>query len=250
VWTRGWAGELAFGAADWRRFLSNYREAIVHWALLAEREDLDGLFVGHELASSTAADPERWRALIGDVRRLYAGTLSYCANWDEAPRIPFWDALDLIGVSFYAPLAKEPTNDPARLRAGAAQALATLHGVARRFGRPVLVAELGYAPTVNAAVRPWDDSPAPADAALQRACFEATVSAMDPAEWLAGAYFWKWGSAPLAARATGDAFDPRGKPAEAVILRALKAWQARPVRVPPAAAGEAERQPADHGGRR
>jgi hypothetical protein len=99
VWTRGWAGELAFGAADWRRFLSNYREAIVHWALLAEREDLEGLFVGHELGSSTAADPERWRALIGDVRRLYTGTLSYCANWDEAARVPLWDALDMIGVS-------------------------------------------------------------------------------------------------------------------------------------------------------
>src|SRR5262249_25091822 len=80
VWTGGWAGELAFGPAGWQRFFAGYGEVLLHWAILAEREGLDGLFVGHELASSTAAAPDRWRALIGTVRRVYGGTLSYCAN--------------------------------------------------------------------------------------------------------------------------------------------------------------------------
>src|SRR5262249_45554964 len=159
VWTRGWAGELAFGPAGWQRFFAGYGEVLLHWAILAEREGLDGLFVGHELASSTAAAPDRWRALIGTVRRVYGGTLSYCANWDEAARVPFWDALDVVGVSFYAPLASGPGREPSRLRAGAAQALAGLHAVSRRWGRPVLLAELGYPRTANAAAPPPGESP-------------------------------------------------------------------------------------------
>jgi len=155
--------------------------------------------------------------MIGRVNRVYAGPLSYDANWDEVARVPFWDALDLIGVSFFAPLSDQPTHDPARLKAGADKALTALRDVARRAGRPVLVAELGYPPTVNAALRPWDGTTA--------------IAAMDPHEWLAGAYFWRWGSGP---RGRDDPFDPRGQPAEDVILRALKSWQGRPVRAPAA----------------
>jgi hypothetical protein len=230
VWTRGWAGDLTFTPAGWARFFEGYGEVALHWALLAEREGFDGYFVGHELASSTAAEPERWRALIGAVRRVYTGTLSYGANWDEAARVPFWDALDVIGVSFYAPLAEQPTRDGAVLRAGAARALAGLHTLARRFGRPVLLAELGYSSSANAAVRPWEDAAGAADPESQRACYEAALSALDPCDWLAGAYFWKWGSSAR----RDDTFDPRGRPAEAVLTGALQSWQGRPVHVPKA----------------
>jgi hypothetical protein len=238
VWTRGWAGDLSFSPAEWPRFFAGYEAALVHWAILAEREGLAGLHVGHELPSATAADPARWRAMIATVRRIYGGTLSYAANWDEVAAVPFWDALDLIGVSFYAPLAAAPTDDPRALRRGAERALAGLGELSRRYGRPVLLAELGYAPGPNAAVRPWEEPRGAADEAMQAACYTATIAALDPLEWVAGAYFWKWGSS---ARAT-DPFDPRGRPAGAVMARALREWQGRPVRVPaaePAAAGRA-----------
>ena len=225
VWTRGWAGDLAFTASDWPRFFASYAATLQHWAILAEREGLDGLDVGHELASATAADPARWRTMIAQVRRLYGGTLSYAATWDEAAAIPFWDVLDVIGVTFHPPLAPAPTRDPRALRRGADRALAGLSELARRFGKPVLIAELGYAPN--------DDE-------IQAACYEATIAALDPCEWVAGAYFWKWGSSARAA----DAFDPRGRPAGTVMTRALQSWQGRPVRVPaavPAATKQAKK---------
>lgn len=240
VWTRGWAGDLAFTPSGWQRFFTDYEQLAIHWALLADREQLEGFFVGHELASSTAADPARWRALIARVRRIYGGLLSYGANWDEAPRVPFWDQLDLIGVSFYAPLSEQPTRDPGRLRAGAAKALTGLHALARQYGRPVLLAELGYPASADAGVRPWDEGRGAADADMQRLCMEAAISAMEPCEWLAGAYFWKWGSS---GRAGDDVYDPRGRPAEAVMLRALRAWQGRPVRVPAAEPGRGVPEP-------
>ena len=229
VWSRGWSGELRFTRAGWQQVIGDYGELLTHWALLSEREGFDGLFLGHELASSTAADPARWRELIGAVRRIYTGTLSYSANWDEVERVPFWDALDVIGVSFYAPLADHPSGDPAVLRAGAARALDRLRAVARRFGRPVLLSELGYALGADAAVRPWEEIRAQPDPRTQRACYEAALAAIEPCDWLAGAFFWKWGSG---ARAGDDPFDPRGRAAESLVRRALHAWQGRPVRVP------------------
>ncbi len=237
VWTRGWAGELSFAPSGWQRFFVGYEEVLLHWALLAEREGMDGLFVGHELASSTAADPARWRALIGAVRRVYGGLLSYGANWDEAAHVTFWDALDLIGVSFYAPLSEQPTREPRALRRGAERALTSLETLARRHGRPVLLAELGYAPSAFAPVRPWEEPRVADDAEAQRACWEAAVAALEPCEWVAGAFVWKWGSATR----VSDPFDPRGRPAESVVTRALQSWQGRPVRVPRAEPSAPER---------
>ena len=67
---------------------------------------------------------------------------------------------------------------------------------------------------------------------MQRACLAAAVAALDTPEWLAGAFFWKWGSTTE----VRDPFDPRGRPAEAVMKGALQGWQGRPVRVPRAEA--------------
>ncbi len=237
VWTRGWAGELAFTPSGWQRFFARYEALLLHWALLAEREQLDGLYVGHELASATATDPARWRTMIGAVRRVYGGLLSYAANWDEAAAVPFWDALDLIGVSFYAPLATSPTRDPRVLRRGAEKALAGLGALSRRSGRPVLLAELGYASSSSAPVHPWEDPPGASDDETQRACYEATLAALEPCEWVAGAFFWKWGSSAK----SEDAFDPRGRPAGGVVTQALRSWQGRPVRVPRAEPSAPER---------
>jgi hypothetical protein len=233
VWTRGWAGDLAFPPAGWERFHERYAELVLHWALLAEREGLDGLIVGHELASSTQRDPGRWRALVGDVRRVFHGALSYCANWDEVGRVPFWDALDVIGVSLYAPLAERPTRDPRALRRGATRALAELSAVARRHGRAVMVAELGYPPSPDAAVRPWEEPPAASDPEAQRACFEAMLGALDPCLWVGGVFVWKWGSDDQ----SRDPFDVRGRPAEAVVMAALRGWEGRPVQAPGRAPG-------------
>ncbi|MEO5988795.1 MAG: hypothetical protein ABIU54_03815 [Candidatus Eisenbacteria bacterium] len=234
LWTRGWVGDLAFTPQGWEQFFDRYREFILHWALLAEREGMDGLFVGHELVSSTRAHPQKWRALIADVRRVYKGSISYGANWDEVQRIDFWDAVDLVGVSFYFPLAERPTREPAVLRVGARKALATLKPIAARTGRPVLLAEVGYAPMAAAAVRPWEEGEGPPDLETQRACYAAVIDAMEPEDWIAGAFWWKWFTSSSIGGPADASFTPRGKPAQQVLERALQDWQGRPVRVPAA----------------
>jgi hypothetical protein len=233
LWTRGWVGQLDFTPGDWPRFFEQYRNFTLHYALLAARERMEGCFVGHELASATLAFPDRFRALIGEVRRVYPGTLSYEANWGrEVEGIAFWDALDLVSVSFYFPLAATPDAGPQAMAAGAAKALASLRAIAQRTGRPVLLGEVGYAPVATAPVRPWEESRAgPASPETQRACYEAVVRALDPADWVAGAFWWKWFTSDETGGATDRSFTPRGKPAQVVMARALRTWEGRPVRV-------------------
>ncbi len=233
LWTRGWVGELEFSPRGWGRFFEQYRRFILHYALLAEREGMDGLVVGHELPTATLGHPEPWRRLIADVRRAYTGTLTYGANWDrEVDQIAFWDALDVIGVSFYDPLAAEPTRDVATLTAGAKKGLERLHAIASRSGRSVVLLEAGYASTPTAPVRPWEEDRGSPDLETQRACYDALVRALEPEDWVAGAFFWKWFSSSSSGGPRDGSFTPRGKPAQQVMARAFREWNGRPVRVP------------------
>lgn len=230
LWSRGWIGELAFTDRDWERFFEHYREFLLHWAILADRERIDGLFVGHELVSSTRLHGAKWRALIGDVRRVYRGTLTYGANWDEVGHIDFWDALDLVSVSFYSPIAEQPTRDVRTLRKGVHKALTALREVSVRTQRPVLLSEVGYAPTAAAAMKPWSEGEGAIDLETQRACYEALISGIESDTWIAGVFWWKWFTSPGVGGSTDGSFTPKGKPAEAEMTRALRAWDGRPVR--------------------
>ena len=232
LWTPGPVGALEFGG-DWPRFFEQYRRLITHYALLAEREGIDGLAVGHELPSTTLRFGTRWRVLIGDVRRLYSGTLTYDASWDrEAAAIGFWDALDVIGVSFYAPLAARPTRDPAVLADGARRGLAPLREIGARFGKPVLLMEAGYASTATAPVTPWEEGRVQPDPDTQRACHAALIAALDPEDWVAGVLVWKWYSDARLGGPRDAGFTPQGKPARQSLARAWRDWALRPVRVP------------------
>jgi hypothetical protein len=232
LWTRGWTGDLSYTPSGWTAFFEQYREFLLHQALLAQRERIEGLIVGHELASATAADPERWRAMIGEVRRIYDGTLCYAATGvDEAARIGFWDQLDLIGVSFREPLASSPTTETRVLREGATRTLVSLRAVAIRWRRPVLLTAAGYPAVATAAVHPWDESGA-LDLESQRACTEALVAALEPDTWIAGVHWWMWSSADRSGGPLDPGYTPRGKPAETVLRASLRAWIDRPVAIP------------------
>jgi len=106
----------------------------------------------HELASAT----RRCRTLaviIGSVRRVLwrdAVVLRQLGTRSGACRLG--RARHRRGVVLSATASADAR--PATLRAGAARALAGLHAVARRVGRPFVLAELGY-PESDAPLRPW-----------------------------------------------------------------------------------------------
>lgn len=168
-----------------------YRAFVMHHARLAARAGVRGFVVGTEL-TSTLGDERAWRDLIATVRREFDGSLTYAANWFPGPEaVPFWDALDYVGVDAYVPLEGD---SQAALVAAWKPYVQRWSALARRIGKPLVLTELGY-------------DTAPADQALRyraaRVAWRGVARAI---------FWWDW-----SAEGRTEAFTPRGRPAERLL---------------------------------
>jgi Glycoside Hydrolase Family 113 len=192
-WRSGfsWRGEIAFqDEASWARFFETYGEWIA--TLARASRGADAFAVGTELDRTVHRERE-WRDLIARVRAATDAPLTYASNWSEYDRVPFWKALDAIGVQAYFPLAATPGADPAELRRGWREGMRRLRQVADRLDKDVVFTELGYPHTFDAAVRPWTfGSDGPAAAPVAEACLRAALEAIEEEPRVIGAFLWKW----------------------------------------------------------
>jgi hypothetical protein len=225
IWTRGgWSGSIAMTREeDWAKWFRDYRAFILHYADLAERCGAEALAVGAELGGTTKHEKE-WRSVIAEVRRRYRGSLVYCANWaDDLHHTKFWDALDWIGVQAYYPLSekREPTTED--LVRGWSGPLAELDIVARVWGKPVILTEIGYHSLDTAASRPWEwDLEGNLSLETQARCYEALFRALADHPGVHGVFIWKWHPDHARAGGPGDTeYSPQRKPAESVLARAF-----------------------------
>jgi len=218
-----WRGDIRHQTEGGRRaWFDSYRAFILHHARLADREGVEMLSVGLELTGMVEHEPE-WRRIIAEVRSIYRGRLTYAANWwPEVARVPFWDALDLIGVQFFYPLSDSPDATDADLRAGATAVRAELELLSERVGLPYLFTEAGYRSSPAPWVEPWVwRSEGPEDEAAQARCYRALVGAFRDAERFAGLFWWDWHLRPEGLRSEDRRFSPQGKEAEAVLRQAF-----------------------------
>lgn len=225
LWSRGtFTGHIAFpDDAAFRRWMASYRRFVLHYARLAELERADLFVIGTELGGLTVREAA-WRELIRDVRKVYAGPLTYSANWgEEFERLAFWSGLDVLGVNFYYPLAARPGEMPRADSARVRELSAMLERISRKHRKRVLFTEVGYAASAAAAVEPWKEKSAATDPEMQARCYEVVFQAFYRKPWLAGLHWWKWPS-PGRGSATDPTFSPLGKPALAVLER----WYGKP----------------------
>ncbi len=188
-----WRGEIAFETPEeWEVFFATYREWILRVAELSR--DADAFAIGTELDLTMGHEAE-WRRIIADVREVLDVPLTYSASWSVYREVPFWDALDAVAVQAYFPLVEHegmPTD--AELAAGWRRIVAELEAYGDEHDRPIVLGELGYNRSLDAAVRPWEyrqhDDPAAAD--LQLRCLDAALSALDDSRRITGAFLWKW----------------------------------------------------------
>jgi arabinogalactan endo-1,4-beta-galactosidase len=219
VWSRDEAAISKWSDVEWRRFLAEYEKYAVHHATLARELGIDAFSAGNEQKHSTHLDAD-WRRIIASVRAIYKGPVTYGANFDELEKVPFWDAVDFIGVSAYFPLVDAKTPSRAQLVAAWKPIVARLDAMATRWKKPVMFTELGYRSSDGAAWRQWE---IPRDAAVnleaQRNAYEAFFEAVWREPWLAGVYFWKWFSYPGHSGSSSNDFELENKPAEEVVRR-------------------------------
>jgi hypothetical protein len=205
---------------QWQQWFTEYERFIVHFAELARDAHADALCIGNELKHTTKREAQ-WRAVIKRVRETYSGPITYGANFDEVHHVPFWDALDWIGVSGYFPLVDTPSPDRAALIRAWQPIAADLEALSATTQRPVLFTEIGYRSADGAAWRQWElprDAPLNLDA--QRVAYEAFFETMWPRPWVLGAYPWKWFSYPNHSGPSSNDYEFENKPAADVIRRA------------------------------
>ena len=186
-----WRGEIEFEDTEqWQRFFREYRRWIV--ALARATREADGFVVGTELDRTLGHEAE-WRRIIADVRETTSAPLTYAANWTDYRRVPFWEALDVIGVQAYFPIADGSDLETATLVAGWSARMVELRDYAERLDRKVVFTELGYNRSLSAAREPWDYGvDGPEAERLQEDLLRVALRAVEAEPAVVGVFLWKW----------------------------------------------------------
>lgn len=206
--------------SDERAWFAGYRAFLLHYAAIARDEHVQLFVVGTELFSM-AAGPGRareWEGLIGDVRAVYPGKLTYAANWYDFMLIPFWRSLDYVGIDGYFPVVggRRPKVLAMSLRAY----LPVIRAVVRASGKPLLFTEVGISSQRGANRKPWSYRDfGPVDAEVQKAYFEAFLDVFSRERSFAGFLQWCWDLNPDAGGPADKSMTVQGKPALDVLER-------------------------------
>ncbi|MBC8152591.1 MAG: hypothetical protein H7Z72_06740 [Bacteroidetes bacterium] len=227
VWVegQGWAGDFTLTSeADWQRWEQTYARYVLMMAHIARETGAEMLCVGTEFRQAVKQRPAFWKRLIRDVRAVYAGKLTYAANWDEYATVPFWSQLDYIGIDAYFPLSEQTTPSVAELTKNWQPHADAIRKLSQRQNKPVLFTEYGYRSVDKTAGKQWElpdswQQKAPANMAAQTNAYVALYQTFWQQPWFAGGFVWKWYDDPKAGGAQDSDYTPQRKPAETVIRR-------------------------------
>ncbi len=225
-----WRSDITMASQDaWNLWFKKYREYILDYAQLAESLDLEMFCIGAELHTTVLEQPEQWRQLIADVRAIYSGKLTYAANWNqEVNDVPFWDALDFIGVQAYYPIAENENPELEELENGWKPHIDTLEALHSKYNKPIVFTELGYKSTTDSGIKPWEWNTMgnrfhkKISKRTQALCYQAFFNTVWQEPWLEGAHFWEWQSRVKETDGNNNAFLVQGKPALNVIAKEFK----------------------------
>lgn len=200
------------------RWFRSYRAMIAHYAGLSEQGRADMLLVGAEFRT-LQDETEEWRRVIEVARARFSGELAYASNGvTGALSVRFWRQLDYIAMSAYMVLAgRDPNPSTAALvRAWESRGYVdAIKRLRRRYDRPVLFTEIGYASRKGTASAPWAAGTGGISQTPQRRAYEAAYRVWSDYPWFDGLYWWRW--MPGAYNPADGSHSPRGKLAEDVM---------------------------------
>lgn len=226
VWIQGgWVGDYALQTeADWLTWEQSYTDYIVTHARMAEEEHVELFCIGTEFNAVVMQRPAFWRALIGEVRKVYSGQVTYAANWDNFHEVKFWDLLDYIGVDAYFPLSPDrvpSVRSLVRLWKEPGQKIQLFQ---KFYAKPVLFTEFGYRSIDHCAWKHWEFEHVPhheqVNLDAQRNAYHAFFEYYWKQDWFAGVFIWQWYTNHAKAGGLDNSdFTPQNKPAEELICR-------------------------------
>ncbi|PHR15041.1 MAG: glycoside hydrolase [Aequorivita sp.] len=223
VWNGGYTGWVEMASeADWLQLEITYKNFILDFAKVAEAKNIEILCIGTELEKFIEHRPEYWRELIAEIKKIYNGKLTYAANWDEYKRVPFWDALDYIGVDAYFPISKTKTPTVEETKAGWERWKSELKAISEKENKKILFAEYGYRSVNFSGKEPWKSERQMTSVNLeaQANLLEGLYQTVWEEDWFAGGFLWKWFIINEKVGGPDDnQFTPQNKPAQQLISK-------------------------------
>ncbi len=216
---------------EWRAYIqpslawfAAYEAFIVNWARFATRNGVDMLCIGCEFVDAAEKNrwEEEWRRIIASVRAVYSGPLTYASNHGSEQFVPWWDAVDYIGIDAYYTLTSK--TNPTRLEIAAAwkSRADKIEAWRNRIwpDKPVIFTEIGYRSYDGANSEPWDYSknePGRVDLQEQVDCYDAALQVLTERDWFYGMYWWQWDTNPDSGGESHTGFTVQNKPAETLL---------------------------------
>jgi hypothetical protein len=216
-----WRGQIgqSFNEAAWQQWFNSYRQFILHYAQMAAQTGVEQFCIGCEL-DGTVRRVQDWRQVIAEIREIYSGPLVYADDQLESnpEAVSFWDALDLIGQDLYPTLTTKINPSVSDLGYGWRRLLLKIKALSEKWGKPVLITEIGYRSVRGGAQNPWDwQKTGPVDLVVQRKCYEAALRMVAGQIYIAGMFWWQWFPDPAIGGPNDTSYTPYGKPAERVL---------------------------------
>ncbi len=230
-------------------FKQSYTEYVLHYARMAEEENVELLGIGTEMDTAIHVSQAEWlKELLRQVRAVYKGAVTYDQHYSAVqhegrtfsePDPQYWWQLagvpsdiwtldfDYIGLSVYDIAARAGApNDVADLTSRLQAFFEQVEAAHRKYGKPVLFLEFGQ-PNLDPALLGKPDTetfmkaPVQAGYQLQTDFFTSFFSIADKYDWLQGGFIWEYwvmsNDECQTATCRSVNFTARGKPAEAVI---------------------------------
>jgi hypothetical protein len=226
VWIRGgWVGDVDFETeADWIIWQDTYRAYIMSFVKVAIEHNVDMICIGTEYRISAKKREPFWRSLISEIRKDYKGKLVYSSNWDSYDEVPFWDALDFVGISAYFPLTDMDTPIQMYLSFKWKSIVSKLKKFSLKFNKKILFTEYGYLSVDGAAGRTWELEKQVKQLNINEKAQANSLEALYEAFWKedfwAGGFLWKWFPNGHGHEGYPERdYTPQGKMAESVVKK-------------------------------
>lgn len=196
IWIKGgkFTGFIAMANDDdWKLLEQNYEDFILHYAKLAQEENIELFCLGTELKLFVKNRPEFWISLISKIRTIYTGQLTYAANWDSYKQVSFWQHLDCIGIDAYFPLSMSETPSVQALIESWKTTKTALSTFSQNHQKSIIFTEYGYRSIDFCAQEPWDSEiQGNYNDTAQNNALTAMYATFWNEPWFAGGFLWKW----------------------------------------------------------
>lgn len=228
IWVRGglFTGNIKMVSEEhWIILENSYRDFILSYARTAQELRAAIFCIGTELEYFVKNRPTYWSKLIKEIRAIYAGKLTYAANWNEFSQVSFWEELDYVGIDAYFPLTKEKSPSISDYEKGWKPHKKAILELQQQVGKPVLFTEFGYRSVDYAGSNPWDSKQIEGGVnhEAQTNGLESVYNQFWNEDWFAGGFIWKWFHDHEGAGGDKDnRFTPQNKPAEELIKKIYK----------------------------